>query len=78
MKVSEAIKMLEVYNPDEEIVALWWDKDSMSHYVETGVSDDAMAYADEQVSESEWAQERIGDIIFEAVVQYEQNKKESN
>jgi len=79
MKVSEAIKMLGTnYNPDEEIVILWWDSDGMSHYTGTEVSDEAMAHADEKVSESEWEQNRISDIIFEAIEQYEQDRKESN
>lgn len=79
MKVSEVIKMLETnYNPDEEIVALWWDKECVGNLGETEVSDEAMAYADEQLGESELTLERIGDIIAVAIEQYEKDKKESN
>ena len=30
MKVKEAIKYLESYDEDEEIIIAWWDKDSFS------------------------------------------------
>ena len=31
MKASEAIKYLQGYDDDEELIVAWWDKDAFSH-----------------------------------------------
>jgi hypothetical protein len=40
MKVSEAIKMLQAYKPDEEIYIMWWDSDITEMYGEDKLTTD--------------------------------------
>jgi hypothetical protein len=40
MKVSEAIKMLQGYKPDEEIYIMWWDSDITEMYGEDKLTTD--------------------------------------
>jgi len=40
MKVSQAIKMLQEYKPDEEIYIMWWDSDITEMYGEDKLTTD--------------------------------------
>ena len=41
MKVKDAIKYLKEYNPEDEILIMWWDSD-------------VLTYPDDIVSDEEW------------------------
>lgn len=76
MKVSRMIEIMSEANPDDEIVALWWDKDTfLSVPDEVQVTDEMLKKADAEVLENTWIQERIWELIWEVIIE---NQKESN
>lgn len=65
MKASEAIKWLNTYNPDEELIIAWWDK----HNTGFELTDEQWQTVVDNVDKSEWAfagvTECIDDTAYE-------------
>lgn len=76
MKVSRMMEIMSAANPDDEIVALWWDKDTFLQIQdEIQVTDEMLKEADVIVLENVWIQEQIWEMIWEVIIE---NQKESN
>jgi len=67
MKASEAIRMLSGYDPNEELVIMWWDRDTMGNYGEVYLTNEDMAYADEAMGDDDWLMNSINDTITEHI-----------
>ena len=76
MKVSKLIEILSNRPDDEEIVALWWDKDTFLQIPDDDVevTDEMLKIAHDEVIENIWIQERIWEQIWEVIIE---NQKES-
>jgi hypothetical protein len=57
MRVSEAIKLLNTYKPDDDIYIEWWSKEMFDHDTDNPVLDDDWREAVKQVATfpDEWA-----------------------
>ena len=68
MKVSEVIKVLsERYEPDDELLIMWWDKEWVETVADGKTDDDEIRYLDDYLNESELIGERIWDFIAHTI-----------
>lgn len=76
MKVSRMIEIMSEANPDDEIVALWWDKETfLTVPDEIQVTDEMLEKAEKEVLDNTWVQEQIWEMIWEVIIE---NQKESD
>ena len=76
MRVSRMIEIMSEANPDDEIVALWWDKETfLTVPDEIQVTDEMLEKAEKEVLDNTWVQEQIWEMIWEVIIE---NQKESN
>lgn len=74
MKVSKAIQWLSEYDPDEQIVILWWDRETLDdEYLNT--TNEQMELADEVVRDTEYIQSLIAEIIVNTI---DKNREETD
>ena len=74
MKVSKAIQWLSEYDPDEQIVILWWDRETLDdEYLNT--TNEQMELADEVVRDTEYIQSLILETIVNTI---DENRKEED
>lgn len=69
MKVKDVIKSMQYYNPEDEIVILWWDKDIIS--CEDDLSDNDWAKIVKILDDEnhlDFAQQVISDEIYNALI----------
>lgn len=74
MKVSQAIKYLSEYNPDEEIIIAWWDRDitrclqdENDNDIETPI--DVWEFVVHQIGRREHLLEMYSEVITEQIDQ---------
>lgn len=75
MKVSEVIKLLNAYKPDDEIYVEWWDKSMFDHDEHNPVTDEQWREAVKQVATfpDEWAVGTLFDQLETAIYNAKQS-----
>lgn len=80
MKAKEIINLLQKLNPEEEVIALWWDRNNFTI--------DGFTIGGDEVSESVWnkvcedfnhwegIEDSITLSIVESIVQFEEEEEE--
>lgn len=69
-KVSEIIKMLSTYSPDEEIAIAWWDKETFEDYNQNKIKDEAWGKVIDMFDDvTRYPQEQIWNTIIEVIIE---------
>ena len=72
MKVSDIIKDLEAYNPDEELVVAYWDKESIEQILDQGIADSKWV---DVVDEHEGRAHYWVSLAYDSIVEIIMNEK---
>mgnify|MGYP003957570353 CR=1 FL=1 len=54
MKVKNLIKAMKYLNQDEEIIVMWWERDTVKRWVGREVTDNEWANAEEELMTHDW------------------------
>lgn len=72
MKAQDAIKWLSEYDPEQEIIIAWWDKETTGYEL----TDEQWATVIEEVDKRAWCWEAVTDAIDDSVGELENNTDE--
>jgi hypothetical protein len=56
MKVKNLIKAMKYLNQDEEIIVMWWERDTVKRWVGREVTDNEWANAEEELMTHDWVE----------------------
>ena len=56
MKVKNLIKAMKYLNQDEEIIVMWWERDTVKRWVGREVTDNELANAEEELMTHDWVE----------------------
>lgn len=54
MKVGMIKKMLDIYEPDTDLIVAWWDKETVESYGAPTMTDDQWSVVVDEYEEGEW------------------------
>lgn len=54
MKVSQLIKQLEQYEPDDDLIVAYWDRETIEDYDYLKISKEDWSYVVEKYEDGEW------------------------
>ena len=78
MKVSEAIKMLQGYKPDEEIYIMWWDSEITElFFQESPLTTDEWNDIVTSMEHNDVGSEDVSEYLISEIQEYIGNRKEA-
>ena len=54
MKVEKIKQMLDIYEPDTELIVAWWDKETIEDYGSPKMTDDQWSEVVDKYEDGEW------------------------
>jgi|15BtaG_2_1085339.scaffolds.fasta_scaffold41982_2 hypothetical protein len=65
MNIKTLIKVMEKFDPEEEILIAWWEKGLVEEWLEQSISNEVWSDIIAKVEESEYCWERVGNVLLD-------------